>query len=111
MGFPSKIQDDPILDLLLDKSEDYPFAEERRLYYVALTRAKVKTYFLTIKGKESIFAQELEARYENQLKHEQFECPICGGRLLRKRGPYGDFFGCENFSRTGCKYTRKILKR
>jgi len=111
MGFPSKIQDDPILDLLLDNSEDYPFAEERRLYYVALTRAKVKAYFLTVKDKESIFAQELEARYENQLKREQFECPICGGRLLRKSGPYGDFFGCENYSRTGCKYTRKIRSK
>jgi len=110
MGFPSKIQDDPILDLLLDKNEDYPFAEERRLYYVALTRAKVKAYFLTIKDKESIFAQELETRYEKQLKREQFECPICGGRLFRKSGSYGEFFGCENYSRTGCKYTRNIPK-
>ena len=108
MGFPSKIQDDPILDLLLENSEDYPFAEERRLYYVALTRAKTKAFFLTIKGKESIFAKELHTRYEQQLKQEQFECPVCGGRLERKSGPYGEFFGCSNYKTTGCRYKRKI---
>lgn len=108
MGFPSRIQDDPIIDLLLENSDNYPFAEERRLYYVALTRAKIKTYIMTIKDKKSIFAQELHERYEHQLKKEQFECPLCGGELVRKKGPYGDFFGCENYNTTGCKYTRKI---
>jgi DNA helicase-4 len=110
MGFPSKIQDDPILYLLLDNSESYPYAEERRLYYVALTRAKIKAYFLTVKDKESVFAKELEYRYAYQLKREQFECPVCGGQLLRKTGPYGDFYGCENYKKTGCRYTRKIQK-
>ena len=36
MGFPSKIQDAPILDLLLDNCDQYPHAEERRLFYVCL---------------------------------------------------------------------------
>lgn len=108
MGFPSKMQDDPILDLLLENNEAFPFAEERRLYYVALTRAKVKAYMLVQKDHESIFAKELHNRYENELKHEQFECPICGGKLLRKTGPYGDFFGCENYNTSGCTYKRKI---
>ena len=108
MGFPSKMQDDPILDLLLENNEAFPFAEERRLYYVALTRAKVKAYMLVQKDHESIFAKELHNRYENELKREQFECPVCGGKLLRKTGPYGDFFGCENYKTTGCTYKRKI---
>lgn len=108
MGFPSKIQNNPILDLLLDNNENYPFAEERRLYYVALTRAKIKVYFLTVKNKESVFAQELKTRYGRQLKQEQFECPICGGRLIKKAGPYGTFLGCENYKSIGCKYTKKL---
>ena len=108
MGFPSKIQNDPILDLLLENNESYPYAEERRLYYVALTRARTKVYFLTVKDNESVFARELEANYEYKLKAERFACPICGGRLVRKTGPYGDFFGCENYRETGCTYTRKI---
>ncbi len=108
LGFPSRIQDDPILDLLLENSEDYPFAEERRLYYVALTRAKTKAFFLTEKDKESVFAQELHSKYEQQLKRERFECPLCGGRLIRKKGAYGEFYGCENYRTTGCKYTRSV---
>ena len=111
MGFPSKIQDDPILSLLLDNFETYPYAEERRLYYVALTRAKKKVYLLTVKDKESVFAQELKNRYSEELKREQFECPKCGGKLLRKTGPYSDFFGCNNYRTTGCTYKRQIRQK
>lgn len=32
-GFPALIEDDPILDFVLSKSESYPYAEERRLFY------------------------------------------------------------------------------
>lgn len=35
-------------------------------------------------------------------------CPRCGGKLVKRHGPYGDFYGCENFSNDGCKYTRKF---
>ena len=108
MGFPSKIQDAPILDLLLESSDDYPYAEERRLFYVALTRARKKAFLLTVKDRESAFALELRARYAEELKREQFTCPLCGGRLLRKTGRYGDFLGCSNFKSMGCKYTRNI---
>ncbi|MBQ0083863.1 MAG: UvrD-helicase domain-containing protein, partial [Clostridiales bacterium] len=111
MGFPSKIQDDPILDLLLDNSETFPFAEERRLYYVAMTRAKIKAYILVVKGKESLFAKEIHERYEAKLKQEQFTCPVCGGRLLHKTGPYGEFWGCENYKTTGCTYKKKIQSK
>lgn len=48
MGFPSKIQDAAILNLLLDNCDQYPYAEERRLFYVALTRAKKKRFLLLL---------------------------------------------------------------
>ena len=35
-------------------------------------------------------------------------CPRCGAKLIKRHGPYGNFYGCENFSKTGCKYTRKF---
>lgn len=108
MGFPSKIQDNPILDLLLDNSDNYPYAEERRLFYVALTRAKKKAFIVTVNGKESEFALELKEKYREELKREQFECPLCGGRLIKRSGPYGEFFGCSNYHTTGCSYKRKI---
>lgn len=110
MGFPSMIQDDPILDMLLEKSDDYPHAEERRLFYVALTRARKKVILLTIKDKESVFAAELRERYKEELQQERFECPICGGKLIRRTGKYGDFFGCANFKTSQCKYTRNIRR-
>lgn len=108
MGFPSKIQDAAILNLLLDNCDQYPYAEERRLFYVALTRAKKKAFLVTVNHQESEFAMELKERYGNELKREQWECPLCGGKLLKKKGPYGEFFGCSNYKTTGCKYKRRI---
>jgi DNA helicase-4 len=110
MGFPSKIQDAPILDLLLESCDDYPFAEERRLFYVALTRAKKKAILLTLKDRESVFATELKERYTEQLKKERFECPLCGGHLIKRAGKFGEFFGCSNYKNIGCKYTRNIRR-
>ncbi len=108
MGFPSKIQDAPILNLLLDNCDQFPHSEERRLFYVALTRAKKKAYLMTTSGKESEFVMELKRHYEEEIKREQFTCPLCGGKLLKKSGPYGEFFGCSNYRITGCTYKRKI---
>ena len=53
-GFPNKIEDDRILRFVSNKSELYD--EERRLFYVALTRTKNRVYLLTQKNKESILA-------------------------------------------------------
>lgn len=108
MGFPSKIQDAPILDLLLEDEERFPYAEERRLFYVALTRAKVKTFLVTVKGQEAVFAEELMARYDEEVKRERYTCPKCGGRLIKRSGEYGEFLGCSNYKSFGCKYTKNI---
>ena len=40
MGFPCGILDDPVLQLAMSFGDSYEYAEERRLFYVALTRAK-----------------------------------------------------------------------
>ncbi len=108
MGFPSKIQDSSLMDLLLEKAEAYPFAEERRLFYVALTRAKVKVFLVTVEHNESVFAKELINCYAMELKQEYFTCPLCGGRLVKKNGPYGAFLGCSNYAENGCTYKKKI---
>ena len=36
-------------------------------------------------------------------------CPRCHSRLVKRHGPYGDFYGCESYCKTGCRYTRKFL--
>lgn len=108
MGFPSTIQDDPAIDILLEGADDYPFAEERRLFYVSLTRAKKKVFLLVVKDKESVFAQEIHSRYGNDMRKDLYSCPQCGAPLVRRSGKYGDFYGCTNFSKTGCNYKRNI---
>ena len=72
-GFPSLIEDDPILDFVLSKSEAYPFAEERRLFYVAMTRARMKMYVLYDQKRPSPFIGEFLLRIERG----SYLCPRC----------------------------------
>ena len=57
-GFPSQVSDDPVLDYVLTKSDQFPFGEERRLFYVAITRAKVMTMVLYDQRFPSVFVDE-----------------------------------------------------
>lgn len=61
-GFPSKVKDEPILSVLSNQeiveSIDYP--EERRLFYVALTRTKNKVYIVAPKNRTSEFVHEIK---------------------------------------------------
>lgn len=58
-GFPSEKSTNPLLELLLPKSEPYKHAEERRLFYVALTRARHHVYLITDASKPSPFVVEV----------------------------------------------------
>ena len=57
-GFPSLVSDDPVLNYVLTKSDQFPYGEERRLFYVAITRAKMKTLVLYDKRFPSVFVDE-----------------------------------------------------
>ena len=59
-GFPSIKENLPLIDLLLTKKENFEFAEERRLFYVALTRARFETHLLCDNQNISEFAEELK---------------------------------------------------
>ena len=60
-GFPSKIEDDSIIQYVRNKTkEDTLYAEERRLFYVALTRSKNNVYLLTHEKEPSEFIEDLE---------------------------------------------------
>ena len=56
LGFPSKIENNKFID----NNEEYLYAEERRLFYVALTRTKERIYILVPKDKPSIFINEIK---------------------------------------------------
>lgn len=60
MSFPSKITDLPLINLLLDNSDNFSYSEERRLFYVALTRCKKKVFLLVNSNNKSVFIKEIE---------------------------------------------------
>lgn len=103
-GFPSKIQNAPILKLLLENSDSFKDAEERRLFYVALTRTKKKCFLLTQHRKESEFIRELKESFPDYYERDLTTCPKCGGELVKRDSEYGEFIGCSNFSSLNCTY-------
>ena len=101
-GFPDKRPEPPMIDLLLSGAGTKT-DEERRLFYVAITRARKATYVMTLRGLESEFVRELDAFTDSGGS----VCPQCGGTLVLRNGPYGRFMGCSNY-RNGCRYVRKL---
>ena len=61
LGFPSKIENNRLLSIISDNDEDIPYAEERRLFYVALTRCKKRIYILVPRDNPSIFLKEIKS--------------------------------------------------
>lgn len=68
LGFPNQIQDDKILRLVSIRPDRYPYSEERRLFYVALTRTKNFVYLLVPKNNPSIFIKELLNKKDVMIK-------------------------------------------
>lgn len=113
-GFPSRIEDNSLLELVLPPASEggYPFAEERRLFYVAMTRARVGAYLLTDPTRPSTFVTELLEQFGNlrQLGALAPECPRClRGRLQVMGGSLGPFWGCTEFwSEPSCGYKKDV---
>ena len=92
-GFPSQIDDNPLLDLVAPPAEPYEFAEERRLFYVALTRARHGVYLLSDPSRPSAFVTELVTHGSSGLRtlgqdaaspSQSTACPRCrAGTLTR----------------------------
>lgn len=113
-SFPSQIEDDPLLEMVMPVKENYAFAEERRLFYVALTRARHKVVLFTRKSRISRFIPELLApafrekvRYGEAIHASAKACPACGSGVLREKfGKFRWFLGCSTFPE--CRHTEKI---
>lgn len=86
-GFPSLVSDDAVLNYVLTKSDQYPYGEERRLFYVAITRAREKTYVMYNKRIPSVFVDEFmhpeRVTEESYLKH-----PNANKRWTRSEDKY-----------------------
>lgn len=101
-GFPSNVVDDPVLELAMPRPETFPHAEERRLFYVALTRSRHGVYLLAPANLPSPFVVELmtdpNVNVEGNDGQPVSVCPKCRqGTLAKRVGPYGAFWGCSRF--------------
>ena len=106
-GMPSVRSDDPVIKLLLAHPDSYPNAEERRLFYVALTRATQATTIIATSNNISSFVEEIMP----QMASGKLNCPRCASGIISfKTGPYGEFSACSNF-RFGCIYTSRDGKK
>lgn len=75
-GFPNKMVDDPVLNFVKRNGDSFSYAEERRLFYVALTRTKNNVYLLAPYFKSSVFVQELKTDVNVELlnlEHNRLE--------------------------------------
>jgi DNA helicase-4 len=115
-GFPSEKAIPVLLDALLAKKETFEYAEERRLFYVALTRAKNRVYLIADMVDAGSFVKELED--EHNIELNEFEsiasqsliadlhCIVCETGLLKKRtGKFGAFYACSHYPR--CEHKEK----
>lgn len=111
LGFPNQIADDKVLNLVLTNAENFKFAEERRLFYVAITRTKNRTFILTDNRNPSPFLKDFTTSNSvcfisvRQTSNQgQEKCPLCKtGNLLKVEHNGKSFVGCSNFPR--CKYS------
>ena len=68
---------------------------------------KKKSVALKIE-KSTVIIESTENQKEETNIIDKDHCPRCGGLLVKRHGPYGDFYGCENFPINDCRYTRKF---
>ncbi len=117
-SFPSEIADDPLLQMVMPTPETFAHAEERRLFYVALTRAKHRVYLLGGKYSPSCFLDDLHgvksssqtkkgatAKGPDMSAQVTTRCPKCkNGYLRMRKGRKGNFWGCSKYP--ACNYTQ-----
>lgn len=81
------------------------------MYYIKHRISKSKTPQLEIGEElktETILSTEKQES-KVSITTNKYYCPRCHSRLVKRHGPYGDFYGCESYGKTGCRYTRKFL--
>jgi len=115
-GFPSEIADDPVLGLVLADGEAFEHAEERRLLYVALTRARKRVYLVADAASPSAFVREVLADdgYEKTVvgaaPATSDVCPECArGKVTKREGDFGVFYSCSNHPI--CTYKGAVCSR
>jgi DNA helicase-4 len=111
LSFPATMEDDPLLQIPMPDPDPFPLAEERRLFYVALTRARRQVWLYTELGRQSRFLQELVRNGRVKVTavdgNAPVQCPKCRrGSVITRTGQTGQFHACNRFPQ--CDYTAPI---
>ena len=91
-GLPSEMADDPLLSIVLSRQEQFEHAEERRVFYVALTRARKSVSIIARKDSPSSFVQEFlgDKKYGvseyGLAQPRRYLCARCGGQMRLTKG-------------------------
>ncbi len=125
-GFPSQKTSHSLLEALLPALDPFPYSEERRLFYVALTRAKQRVYLIgdmtnaseflveLLKNKYPLALDDFETSLE-QASFERIRCVKCKtGTLVAVQGK--SFYGCSNYplcnhTESGCQQCGNPMQR
>lgn len=116
-GFPSTIEDDPIMALVMPERERHQHAEERRLFYVALTRARRECHLISPLSSPSLFTLELLdadlGEHWGMDTSKTHVCPVCvSGRIMlssKGNGSYCSNIPFCNFSAPRCPTCSKPM--
>jgi DNA helicase-4 len=114
--FPSSHADDPVLLLAMPSDDGFAFSEERRLFYVALTRARRSVVLFTVDGNVSPFLAELVIDAKLELERMDGKktitkvCPTCKeGTLVGRPNKEPRFLGCSRYPK--CKHTENFAAK
>jgi ssDNA-binding Zn-finger/Zn-ribbon topoisomerase 1 len=128
-GFPCEIQDSSVMELAKRFESDGFIDDERRLFYVALTRSKKFLYIYSLENNNSVFLSEvnpylMRLRLDNTkrwneglsdyiksfikgiLPETPISCPKCNSFLVKRTGKKGNFLGCSRYPK--CNYTQNL---
>ncbi|MFW9950206.1 MAG: UvrD-helicase domain-containing protein [Candidatus Thorarchaeota archaeon] len=128
-GFPCEIEDSAVMELAKRFESDGFIDEERRLFYVALTRAKKFLYIYSMEQNNSMFLNEInpylmrlrldstqrwdeglsdymKAFVKGILPDTSIWCPKCNSFLVKRSGKKGNFLGCSRYPK--CTYTQDL---
>ena len=105
-GMPATRGNNAVAEVLLTKLDDYPHAEERRLWYVAITRAKEQTFIIADASRISPFVFETSPKLEGAGVRV---CPKCRRGIMlecRRKSDGKLYYSCSNFT-GGCRHTEQ----
>ena len=101
-GLPDTKGDEEELKQVLTQPDNMDYAEDRRLFYVALTRTRNEVLIIALNGHLSSFVNELINNQSQYIATNKALCQKCGAEMIFYK-EY-NFYGCSNYRLTGCDY-------